>query len=181
MEPGRGPFALCDRVEFQDGEVQCSIIPKSACESFSLLLRASGDSGLDSGYELRFRPSEQWVELRRLDGTNVSVLGTAKCSVPVDTETRVRWEWNGDRYALELSGGGQTRWEGRDPAPLLKAGRFGLRCWGAGVELDQVVLRPRNGPAQVVAEPMERTDPRMRARQSLALLVLNLNEMVYLD
>jgi hypothetical protein len=181
MEPGRGPFGLWESLSFGDGTLECLVAPKSACESFSLLTRSKSEGGLDSGYELKFLLRENRVELRRVSPGQTVVLKTASVALPSDQDTRLRWGWSGAAFAVRVGDGPNTVvLEGRDVDPLNRSGFFGVRVWGAGVELDQVRVKTES-EIREVREADAETNPTRRALESLALLLMNLNEVAYVD
>jgi len=61
---------------------------------------------------------------------------------------------------------------------ITQTGRIGIGTWGEGLELER--LAARSGPDETVLRaPAQR--PEDRALEALALIVLNLNEFVYVD
>jgi len=69
-----------------------------------------------------------------------------------------------------------------DATPLVKAGRFGLRTWGSPLSVAElyvdadshrVRLDESDQPAEAIA--------RRQALESFCLLMLNLNEFLYVD
>lgn len=181
MEPGRGPFGLWQGTTFLDGTVDCSVQPQSACESFSLLTRAVLDGDSDSGYELRFLPREGRVELRRLQGPRVVVLNSAPLPLMSEQGLRIRWTWSGDTYRITQGESAQVLLQGKDTEPWLRRGCFGVRAWGAALELEGVrVELPLDGTREV-RDAADRIDPVRRGLESLGLLLMNLNEVAYVD
>jgi cytochrome c553 len=179
VERDRGPFALSGAPGFSNGVVEAKIVLHTACESAGLLFRAVAKENEFHGYEIGIEPREQQVVLRR-HAAEVTTLAKASAiistgqSVPLRiqaTDTRLR-VWLGDERKPVL--------DVCDPKPLLSGGQFGVRTWGAALSVEDLVLRPDGmGPVAVRDEQLE--PPAGRALQSFCLLLLNLNEVVYVD
>ncbi len=74
------------------------------------------------------------------------------------------------------------KWVTDDADPILEAGHPGVRVWGAAMDVDALpVVEPRGTPTRI-AEGLD--EPGRAERQALAsfcLVLLNLNEFVYVD
>ena len=55
-----------------------------------------------------------------------------------------------------------------------------MRAWGAAVSVDDLVLRPDGASSMAVLDE-QLAAPDRRALQAFCLLLLNLNEVVYVD
>ena len=74
--------------------------------------------------------------------------------------------------------------EAVDSKPLTGSGKVGVRAWGAPVHFDSLTVK--TGQRQFVLEPdrIEASTPSFAERsglESFCLLLLNLNEVIYVD
>ena len=88
---------------------------------------------------------------------------------------RLRVWTDGEMPVLEIT----------DAEPLLAAGRIGLKAWGAALSLDELAME-RPGPARPPPSDDVTVNPsaasaRHRALAAFCLMLLNLNEVVYVD
>jgi len=175
----RGPFALWTGATFSNGVIEARMVPHIACESAGLLVRASAKDHELHGYELALEPREQRVVLRRHTAGLVT-LAEAPARVPAGQSLPVKIEAAGARLRVWLGEGSRPVIDCTDPQPILAAGRVGVRAWGAALSVDDLVLHPEGEPALAVGDG-QRDPPERRARQAFCLLLLNLNEVVYVD
>ncbi|MFM8878459.1 MAG: DUF1549 and DUF1553 domain-containing protein [Verrucomicrobiota bacterium] len=183
LEPGRGPFALWRGAPVGDGEWQVELMPQVGCSQVGLLLRTSVSTGgaAESGLELVFEPKEGRLGLRRLASASaVSLVSRDGVSMKGD-RLPLRIRLQGDRVAVHLVG---------EPAPLLQAtlppgspaaGSLGVRAWGSGVGLDHGRWIPDGGEPRQLWPDRASDWARHRALESACLLMLNLNEVAYVD
>jgi hypothetical protein len=164
---------------FADGSVSATIILHPAAESAGLLLRASAESEELRGYEFWLDPRRQQVALRRHDKT-VTVLAEAAYPLPPGTPVALRAEVSGARLRLWLKDGPAPVLDVTDPNPLSNPGRVGLKTWGAALSVDRVVLNLRERTIEPLAT-IPLPSARARALSAFCLLLLNLNEVIYVD
>lgn len=183
LEPGRGPFALWRGALVSDGELAVEIAPQVGCSQVGLLWHASAGSGGagETGHELVFEPREGRLMLRRLTGAGAVVLASREGVALTGDPLKVR---------VRLEGGRMTVLLGDDPVPALTAtaaagfpasGRLGVRAWGSGVSLDRFRWTPAGGAPRAVWAERAPDWARHRALESACLLMLNLNEVAYVD
>ena len=67
-----------------------------------------------------------------------------------------------------------------DPEPFTEPGHLGIRAWGAALSVDDLRLTT-DGHEVALLPPPETGDPNRRALEAFCLLLLNLNEVVYVD
>ena len=183
LEPGRGPFAVWRGGPVSDGELAVEIVPQVGCSQVGLLLRASVGSGGtgETGHELVFEPRESRLTLRQLTGAGV-----------VSLASRDGVALRGDRLKVRvrLEAGRMRVYLGDDAAPALQAtaatgfstsGHLGVRAWGSGVSLDQFRWTPSGGAPRPLWAERPPNWARHRAFESACLLMLNLNEVAYVD
>ncbi len=183
LEPGRGPFAVWRGGPVSDGELAVEIVTQVGCSQVGLLLRASVGSGGtgETGHELVFEPRESRLTLRQLTGAGV-----------VSLASRDGVALRGDRLKVRvrLEAGRMRVYLGDDAAPALQAtaatgfstsGHLGVRAWGSGVSLDQFRWTPSGGAPRPLWAERPPNWARHRAFESACLLMLNLNEVAYVD
>lgn len=183
LEPGRGPFSFWRGGPVSDGELAVEIVPQVGCSQVGLLLRASVGSGGtgETGHELVFEPRESRLVLRQLTGAGV-----------VSLASRDGVALRGDRLKVRvrLEAGRMRVYLGDDAAPALQAtaatgfstsGHLGVRAWGSGVSLDQFRWTPSGGAPRPLWAERPPNWARHRAFESACLLMLNLNEVAYVD
>ena len=175
----RGPFALAALPEFSNGIVEAKVFLHIACDSAGLLFRASAKENEIHGYEIVLEPREQRIALRRHAG-ELSTLVQVSADVPTARSLPVKLQATNDRIRVWLGGYSNLVIDFADPKPILTAGHVGARSWGAALSIDDLVLQP-DGGAPVAIRDDRLATPERRAREAFCLLLLNLNEVVYVD
>jgi hypothetical protein len=179
VERERGPFALASFPSWSNGTIQAVVTLHKACESVGLLFRATAVNHALTGYELALDPREERVTLR-YHTNDLLTLASARATLPTGRAFSVRIEAHNARFRVWLDDNRSPLLDTTDPHPRLQAGQAGLRAWGAAVSLDHLAMQPAGELARVVVDP-QRPPPARQALQSFALLLLNLNEVVYVD
>jgi mono/diheme cytochrome c family protein len=179
MERDRGPFALAPHPEFSNGVIEATAVLHTACESAGLLVRASTNDHELRGYEIALEPREQRVALRR-HGDELTTLARSPAPIPTGRGVAVKIEVSNARLRVWLGGASAPAIDVTDPKPILAAGRMGARTWGAALSLENLVIRA-DGLAPVALCEEQLDPPERRALQAFCLLLLNLNEVVYVD
>jgi hypothetical protein len=175
----RGPFALCTAGSFSNGFVEAKVFLHTACESAGLLFRASAKDNEAQGYEVVLEPREQRVVLRRHAG-ELTTLVQVSAGVPTARSLPLKIQATNDRIRVWLGDNSNPVIDFTDPEPIRTVGQVGARCWGAAVSIDELVLHP-DGAEPVAVRDRELATPERRAREAFCLLLLNLNEVVYVD
>ncbi len=179
MDRANGPYALWPAEKFADGAISARVTLHTAFESGGLLMRATAEGDRPRGYELTFDPRDQLVDIRRL-GTNIITLAQATTSIPTGTSFEVKVEMAGATIRVWLNDSPNPTLLATDPQPILRPGLVGVRAWGAALSIDD--LRLTTGGQEVAVVPgAEVSDPDRRALESFCLLLLNLNEAIYVD
>jgi mono/diheme cytochrome c family protein len=179
VERDCGPFALATNLLFGDGLITADITLHTACETGGLLFRAGARNHEATGYEVAFEPREQRVRLRR-HATGVAVLSTANAALPTGKAFQVKVEANQARLRVWLNDQPSPVLSVDDPSPVLANGRVGVRAWGAPLSVDHLTVAADGGARQELRD-VQMAPPDRRARQAFCLLLLNLNEVVYVD
>lgn len=180
VERDAGPFALAAASAFSNGVVTASLFLHTANESAGVLFRATTKDHEARGYEVTLEPREQRLSLRRL-ANEATVLAHAATDVPMARSVPLKIEFEGARLRVWLGDSAQPVLDCTDPKPLLSAGEVGVRSWGAALSVDDLVLKPAETTTTIAVRDEQLAAPARRAREALCLLLLNLNEVVYVD
>ena len=183
LEPGRGPFALWSGATVADGELEAELVPQVGCSQVGLLLRASVPPGqsAESGLELVFEPRDGRLGLRRLTPTSAVTLASRSGVSQQGDRLRIRIRLEGDRCTVHGAGESTLILEATLPAGAPATGRLGVRAWGSGVSVDRLRWTPAGGASRPLWPDHPRDWARQRALESACLLMLNLNEVAYVD
>ncbi len=183
LEPGRGPFALWNGITVGDGELEVDLVPSVGCSQVGLLLRASVPAGqpAESGLELVFEPREARLALRRLTPTSAAILASRSGVSQQGDRLPIRLRLEGDRCTVHRAGDLAPILEATLPAGAPATGRLGVRAWGSGVSVDRLRWTPTGGESRPLWPDHPREWARHRAFESACLLMLNLNEVAYVD
>ncbi|MEW6159742.1 MAG: PSD1 and planctomycete cytochrome C domain-containing protein [Verrucomicrobiota bacterium] len=191
MDRQRGPFALWQSAPFQDGSIEGAIMLHTAAELGAIVFRAAADKDELRGYELVMDPRHQQVSLWR-HAPGPELLITKPAAVPVGKLIPFKMEFSGAEISLKWNGDATPALEFADAHSGIVAGRAGVRAWGAAISFDRLVIGA-NGHRIECHAALERkvssngqarrsnSDADRQALASLCLLLLNLNEFVYID
>jgi hypothetical protein len=183
LEPGRGPFAFWSGAAVSDGELAVEIVPQVGCSQVGLLLRASvGSVGTgETGQELVFEPREGRLTLRQLTGAGVVSLASRGGVALRGDRLKVRVRLEGGRMAVYLGDDAAPAMQSTAATGFSTSGHLGVRAWGSGVSLDQFRWTPSGGAPRPLWAERPPNWARHRAFESACLLMLNLNEVAYVD
>lgn len=179
MERLNGPFALWPSMSVADGLIHGRLTLHTGLESGGILLRATADDGRPRGYEVVLDPRQQWIGLNRL-GTNTIRLAFREAYLPVGTAFSFKVELEGATIRVWLNDSPNPALVATDPLPPQTSGRLGFRAWGAPLSVDALQLQSQGHRETLVPDPAA-SDPDRRALEAFCLLLLNLNEVVYVD
>jgi hypothetical protein len=179
VERERGPFALITAAEWSNWVMKAKVLLHNACESASFLLRASAKDDELRGYEVALEPREQRIVLRR-HAQELKILAQAKADIPNATSLPLRIELAGANIRVWLGDHPKPALDFTDPAPMLAAGHLGVKAWGAALSIDDLTIHPE-GRTRIAIRDQQLEAPPRRALQAFCLLLLNLNEVVYVD
>jgi len=179
MERDRGPFALLTSPDFSNGLIEAKFILHTACESAGLIFCASTKDDELRGYEVVLKPREQRLVLRR-HGTELVTLAQGAADVPTARSVPLKLQVTGARIRIWFGDDGKPCIDFNDPKPIPTAGQVGARAWGAALSIDDLVVRP-DGAVPVAVRDEALAPPPRRALQAFCLLLLNLNEVAYVD
>ena len=179
VDRDRGPFALAGATSFSNGIVEAKVTLHTACETAGIAFRASAKENELHGYEVAFEPREQRMILRRHAG-ELTELARVSASVPTGRSLPVKIHATDTRIRVWLGADSKPVFDVKDSKPILTASQVGVRTLGAALSIDDLVLRP-DGAASMVVRDQELAPPERRAREAFCLLLLNLNEVVYVD
>ncbi len=180
VDPLRGPFALWRAESFVDAEIRARIVLHASAEVGSLLVRAEGVEGILNGYEVAIDPRGRRIALNRHErGKGVATLASSAVGVATERAIELRVECRGPRIRVWVDGAGEPALDATDTAPLMQTGWAGVRTWGAGLSVESLSVL-RDGVERRLDVPRDRS-PQMDALASFCLVLMNLNEFVYVD
>ena len=153
----------------------------TSSEFAGVLFRATADGDMCRGYEVVFDPRAQRVALRR-HGAELATIAEADARIPVGKSFPMRIQIIGKQVRVSLHGEPLPILDMLDDKPIATAGQIGMRTWGGSLSLDDLAVTALSGGGgERFVVPSGTADPKRRVLQSLCLLVLNLNEMIYVD
>ena len=183
LEAGRGPYVLRPDVAAVEGEFTADLIPQVSCTQFGLLWRVvpgAKPGEPEAGLELVIEPREGRARIRRLTPQGEETLAHSE-NLPLQGDRiPLRLEITRDRCRVFLNGAMEPALEASLPATAPATGGLGLRAWGAAASLDHA--RWIAGGSKV---PLWTRHPDnwalVKALESVCRMVLNLNEVAYVD
>jgi len=188
LEPATGPFAFWkEQGRFSDGAIEAELFIRGATELTAVVVRGlSAGGGLAqrfTGYELAFVPPLKTIELRKATEKGSTVLASVKRELPPDAWLHVRLEIVGGRITATIDREPTPFLTADDAAPLARPGHVGLRTWGASLDVRNMFVQPSGGELVRIdpAQPPDAAEATARARRDLCLMILNLNEFLYVD
>jgi hypothetical protein len=178
VEPFHGPFALWAGQRFSNGTLTAQLTLHSATEYAALLFRASSNGDNQRGYDVLFDAREQRIALRRI-GTNTATLATVQTPFALGKPLRVTVDATNGQLRLWLNApmSEVPMIKIVDPSPII-AGQAGVSAWGAPLTVRQLDIAASNAHASAVPADCNASQ---RAMESWCLLMLNLNEVAYVD
>jgi mono/diheme cytochrome c family protein len=181
-----GPFVLYEPLTLLDGEIEGKIQLHATAQMGGILVRANPLANGMRGYAIDFDPRAGTAAIRRHDEKGVSVLAQAKCDVRTGGWYDFRIAVAGGRVQVWLREADSKPMpllvEANDPQPIKESGRFGLRAWGAAVSARDLVVRIGAERKIVQGErEFQGSAAQRQALRALCLVMLNLNEFVYVD
>jgi hypothetical protein len=173
----QGPFALRTGPTFANGTIETDLELAKSAESAGILLRVRAEADSARGYEIVFAPRAKEVRLLKHTGESV-VLATAPATLTVGTPFHVKIEFEGNRIRLWIDRSATAALDVVDENAA-REGAIGVRPWGGLMNVANLrVSMQGSEPVQVASRS---ADPGQRALESFCLLMLNLNEMIYID
>ncbi|HEY5312036.1 MAG TPA: DUF1553 domain-containing protein [Pirellulales bacterium] len=197
VQPIPGGKAIWLEPTLGDGVVEAEILLRGSAGDAGLILRVNQPTdGVDAltAYNINFKPN-----LLRLGKhqNNWKQLASAPLKLETNRWHRVQVRLNGPRIRIYVDGAERPQLDFVDANPL-PAGKVGLRTFNASFALrhlkvtagghqwtadfrTQQPLPDAVGQSRPAGVDPRRQDCRRQALQSLCLLILNLNELVYID
>ena len=180
MEEGRGPFALWKTNEMTEFKWSGEWIPNPSCESVSFLFGMHVVGTNEAGCEVVLHPQTGECELRRFDIRGTESLAKAGVNEIAAARIAMSVEVNGSRVRVCIGPSLHPVIEHVDPAFGKVRGSLGVRVWGASATLDHARVLNEGHELQW-ALPQTALDVERHALESACLLLLNLNELCYVD
>ena len=172
VDPLAGPAALLDDVPVRDGVVETRLLPPEGGAA-GVLVRTRAVDDATRGLEIRLDVAAQRASLLH-HAEETTTLRNVDATLPPDRWTDVRIALRGDRVVVTLDG--DAILDVADPAIESTDGDLvGVRLTGEELRVGPILV---DGEVAAAPRPI---DPASEALAALALVVLNLNEFVYLD
>jgi len=182
VDIARGPYALFQPATFGDARIECMLRLHQASEMGGLIIRARPHGDEFVGYDLTFDPRNKLVTLRRHGEKDLQELAQVKAAVRMDHEHGLKVQIEGPRIRVWLDGSDKPLLEVTDSRPLAGQGNVGLRAWGSALSAREFFIRAGGKTTRVdSAQPLGVEEAERQALRSFCLVVLNLNEFVYVD
>jgi len=171
----QAPFVLCNESKFKNGTINTDVLLAKSTESAGLLFRATADNDKVRGYEVVLLPKSGRIELRR-HGEKMQVIAATNASFKTGDLQHLTISTKDGH--LQVSFDSQIILDATDQTPIDQPGLFGVRAWGGPVSLENVRLTGANDQNPFQAKDR---DAKRHALESFCLLLLNLNELMYVD
>jgi len=182
VDIARGPFALFQSLAFGDATIECLLRLHQASEMGGLIIRARPHGDEFVGYDLTFDPRNKLAMLRRHGEKDLQELAQVKAGVRMDHEHRLKVQIEGPRIRVWLDSSDKPLLDVTDSRPLAGQGNLGLRAWGSALSAREFFIRAGGKTTRVdSAQPLGVEEAERQALRSLCLVILNLNEFVYVD
>ncbi|HEX4148630.1 MAG TPA: DUF1553 domain-containing protein [Pirellulales bacterium] len=190
--PSPGGKAVWLEPVLADGEVEAEVMLRAAGGDAGLIVRVGQPTaGVDSltAYNINFRNSV--LRLGKHEN-NWRLLASTPMNLETGRWHPVRVRLDGPRIRVYVDGARQPQIDFEDPHPL-DSGRVGLRTFNSSFAIRKLKVTTErqqwtadfsNQRPEATASANARagaSDSRQRALESLCLLILNLNELVYID
>ncbi|MBL8890386.1 MAG: PSD1 domain-containing protein [Planctomycetaceae bacterium] len=171
-----GPAALWNEVSFTDGTVTTELTMGHSTEFAAVVVGGIPDGDFLNGLEIRLLPASDTLEIASLRGVR-TVLG--RTTIPLETglSTPLRISVQANKIAVAVNDLNVTVLEVTDPAARPDAGRVAFRVWGAPLAVDRLQIETATGRV----EYEQADDAENAGLVAACLLILNLNEVIYVD
>jgi hypothetical protein len=182
LDPDRGPYALWTGATIRHGTLSCTLRLYPATVLASVLFGATAGQGIFRGLEIRFRPNDQKVQIRRHEAGEVVVLASAAPGVRMDASFSFRVVLDERQVRVWIDSASVAS----DPvvqAPVVGVGavHIGMRTWGSALGVKDLRLESGDEVWDVRPESSDESTAERQALASFASVLLNTNEFVYVD
>ena len=178
----RGPFVLSAHASVSECQIEAEFLLHANSELGSLVYQGENRDGKLQGYELRCEPLKGTIGLFRIEGETSTRLAEIADAMTTGVWRSVKIERQGRRHRVWLDGAAAPAIDVAEAAPIEQPGRFGLRTWGSPLSIRNAYLTASGARQQL--DQADETVADLATKQALrsfCLLVLNLNEFVYVD
>lgn len=182
LSAGRGPFALWTGATVSEGTLDVEIVPQVSCSQVGILWGAEGspDGGGGTGRELVLEPRDGRASVRALTPTNSVVLASMSGLTLREDRIQVQIRIGKEGTTVHFHGGADPAMQFHEASTGPLHGRFGVRAWGSGVSLENFRWTS-GGKSVAVWTPKPSGWAQQKALESACLVVMNLNEVLYVD
>jgi hypothetical protein len=175
----QAPFALWSGATFRDGVIETDVLFSKSAESASLLFRARAEGEIARGYELVLNPRSREVVLHK-HTDKLQTVAHAEAELPVGSLFHLKIAATGSRISLWLRKESRPLIDIQENDATTESGEIGVRAWGGSVSFENLRVAASTGQ-EARTVPGEDRDGAHGALESFCLLVLNLNELIYID
>ena len=193
VRPQPGAKIVWQEPNLADGVVEAELMLRSSAGDAGLVLRVNQPTdGVDAltAYNINFKPNG--LRLGKHEN-NWKQVAAAPLKLDLNRWHPLRVQLDGGRIRIWVDGAREPQIDYVDSSPL-PAGKVGLRTFNADFALRNLQVKAREKQWQAdfrsfVADERSAAhaasatqfDARQRALESLCLLILNLNELIYVD
>ena len=174
----RGPFALWNGGQFSNAVIEAKLTLQPASEFASILFRASATNDEQRGYEVILDPRHQRAAVG-YHTTNLVDLAEQEVAIPTGKPFPLKIEFAGSQIRVWLNGASAPIIDVNDAKPATSNGSFGVRTCGGPLYIDDLTVGADD--QRFAISPRQNRQANNDALQSFCLLLLNLNEMIYID
>jgi len=178
--------------KFEDGVVEADVRVRGGGDAGLILRVTDPYPGVDSLVSYNINFSKNRLRLGK-HNQNWRELVQVPCEFPADRWVHVRAELNGPHIRVYVDHHPEAAIDYTDPEPLA-AGKVGFRTFNCPIEFRNVTLTGTGGTqtleldslqpasqAQVAVTGLKPDQSEQQAFESFCLLVLNLNELIYVE
>jgi mono/diheme cytochrome c family protein len=173
------PSALWHEVQAADSILFAKLQLSSTAERAGILFRARNDGDAARGYEVLLLPREKRLVLNRHNGDVVQLAETA-VDLPSRTLIPIRIEAQASRIRVWMGSNAEASVDINDDQAISEDGQVGVRVWGGELTV-QDFFSERADERQNIGYPSTPDEMQRKTLDTLCLLILNLNELVYID
>jgi hypothetical protein len=180
LNPLQSPFALWSGATFTDGSVETQLRLDPASESAAVMFRARPDGDGFQGYDITLDAKNSLVTLRAHTAGKSRQVAEVRYNVIPARWHKIKVAATGPRIRVWLDGAENPLIDVHDPTPITTPGHLGFRIWGSSIDVKELWLETEQSRTRIdIPKPPTPEAVAQQALASLCLVILNLNEVVY--
>jgi hypothetical protein len=180
LDPLESSFALWSPRTFADATIEAQIRLDPASDSAALVFRANPAGSSFRGYDLTLDAKQSSVVLRAHGSGKPRLIAQTRYNVRSAHWHKIKLVAEGPFVRVWLDGAEQPLIVAEDKTPVTAPGRLGFRVWGSSIDVKELWLEA--GQTRTRIDDPQPPAPETVAREALAslcLVILNLNEVIY--